>query len=1123
MHAVLAARSDFSIGESILDVERLIGCAKKVGATSIALTDTMSVTGLIDFSGRCKKADIKPIIGCRLRLVDDPTWRKTKESKKAPPEFFITMYVLSEKGLVALFRLLSLANSEERFYNVAKLGFADLFDALDTVTEDDVSIATSDAQSVIHHRDAASLLARMKASLCASNVMCQLTPIDTPYYDALNKRAIELAQALDLPTFVARPVWYGVDEDTGKSEAAAAEIMHAVTRNTKIEEMWAHKPKFSDLYPLTLDDLKAQCRGSIQRLEQRFGMTTAKMAFALGLQMTDRFVNRVEYVWSKAPVSLPIMSDDEFRDVVLECKKGWAERFAAPIFGHQPTQQELLDTYRPRLSYELGVLKSLGFSGYFLLVQDVVKFAKSSNILVGPGRGSVGGSLVAYLMGITDCDPLRFGLLFERFINPDRIDLPDADLDFMSSRRHEVIEYLVGKYGEARVAGISNFGTLGPSSAIRDVSKAFGLTEDLYRCSKMVPKEHGQSVPLKDAAEQVTEIGQFRDRFEPIWKTVLKLEGVMRNLGRHAAGVVVGGCDLVERAVIERRKDGATVNWDKRIVEEQGLVKMDILGLSTLDLISKALAYIRKRRSVKVDLMRIPLDDQDVLASFAKGLSTGVFQFESGGMRRLLKDLGQDGCITFDDITAATALYRPGPMDSGMMESYVRRKQGLEDVEYDHPLLEPVLSPTFGVFVYQEQVMRASQVLAGYTGAEADKLRKIMGKKLPEEMEKERDKFVDGCVRLGTFEKAVANDLFDKIATFAGYGFNKSHSVEYTLISYQSMWLKTHFPVEFIAAALSLMDQDKLPLILKDAKRLGVEISLPDINQSTDQFEILTDTLLSIPFNRVKGISDNTTNAILEARKTGPFISKEDLVARVERRKCNVRHVETLELVGAFASVVPGSLPARHPDRIKDQKELIPGLITDTVPVHRDMNRDKDTKSALTDLINEYRTALAADGVAVKPAMGRDAKIMIVMDCPSTSEEREGRMASGDSFAWQMTARALGEAGLSIKDIYMTALIKRPKEGSRISPQELTDHLPYFTREVEILKPTVIVLLGSNVTRHFFPDTKGKASEQAGKIVYSEELDANVITGFSPGEIYFDESKFGTLVEVLDHAAALIH
>ena len=744
MHTLLAARSNFSIGESILTMERLVDAAVRVGAKAVALTDTMSVTGMVDFTNRCKKKGVKPIIGCRLRLVDDHTWRKPpkKEGKqKAPPEYFLTYYVLSEKGMTALFRLLTLANDEAHFYNTPKLSFSDLFAALATLSAEDVAIASSDVYSVLSHRDALDILSKIRDALSASNVFVTLSPINTPLFDTLNKKAIEAWAHHGFLPLVTRPAYY----DEG--EADATEVMGAICSNTPLSSIWNKSPAFRDLAPLTNAGLVEACKAAAERLRDQRGRSGEGMVFGRGLANTDKLVDMVKYEWKKAPVSLPKMAEDEFAEVLAKCKAGWSRRFSAPVFGHQPTPTELADVYRPRLAYELQVLKSLSFSGYFLLVEDVVSFAKSKGILVGPGRGSVGGSLVAYLMGITECDPIRFGLLFERFINPDRIDLPDADLDFMSARRHEVLAYLIEKFGTNRVAGVSNFSTLGPASAIRDVGKAFGLEEREFNCSKLTPKKHGAHVPLKDAAEQVAEIGAYRDKFGPIWEITLKLEGVMRNLGQHAAGVIVGGCDLVERAVIEHRKgDEKVVCWDKRIVEDQGLVKMDLLGLETLDIIDLTLRYIRERHSKKVNLMSIPLDDPKVLTKFAEGKTVGIFQFESGGMRRLLKELGKDGTITFEDITAATALYRPGPMESGMMDSYWKRKQGVETVEYDHPLLEDVLKETYGVPVYQEQIMQAARAIAGYTAAGADKLRKIMGKKLPAEMAKERDTFVKGAM-----------------------------------------------------------------------------------------------------------------------------------------------------------------------------------------------------------------------------------------------------------------------------------------------------------------------------------------------------------------------------------------
>lgn len=735
MHTVLAARSDFSIGESILTVEDLVKKAKEAGAKVVGLTDTMSITGMIDFTKRAQKVEIKPVIGCRLRLVDDPAWRKTKDDKKAPAEYYVTAYVLSEAGLKALFRLLTLANSEERFYFSPKLSFEDLQAELETLGEDDLAIATGDVQGLLTHPKHEEIILAW-SRLSAVRIYAQISPIDTPYYDTVNMRAVRLVEK-GLPPLVTRPVLYG------DGEADARDVMNAVSRNVKMTELWIETPHFRDLAPLNDRGYMLQVAALKSRLEKR-GLT-AGPTLAQGVRNTDALAERASFVWEKQPISLPKMADDEFAALVAACRAGWSKRFTTTAFGHRPGMQELAEVYKPRLAYELEVLKKLGFAGYFLLVMDIVNYAKSNGILVGPGRGSVGGSLVAYLCGITDCDPIRFDLLFERFINPDRIDLPDADLDFMSERRGEVIDYLIQKYGKDRVAGISNFGKLAAASSIRNIGKAFGLSEFDYVCSKYAPKEHGANVSLPKAADITPEIGAFRDKWAPLWEVMVRLEGTQNILGRHAAGVVVGGCDLVERGVIERRKDGATLNWDKRIVEDQGLVKVDILGLSTLDLIDLTLKYIRKRHSQRVNLLQIPLDDEKVLQAFAEAKTTGVFQYESGGMRRLLRELGKDG-ITFEDITAASALYRPGPMESGMMDSYWKRKQGIETVEYDHPALEDVLKPTYGVFVYQEQVMKASVVLAGYSGADADKLRKIMGKKLPEEMKKERGKFTEGCV-----------------------------------------------------------------------------------------------------------------------------------------------------------------------------------------------------------------------------------------------------------------------------------------------------------------------------------------------------------------------------------------
>lgn len=1117
MHVTLAARTDFSVGESTLTIEKLVSAAKGVGATAVAITDTMSVTALIDFSAKAKKEGLKPIIGCRLRLTDNPTWRPGEGEKKKhmPREYFVSVYARNEKGLKAIFRLLSLGNSEERFYYVSKLGFDDMLKEVN----DDLTVVVGDSGAIYEHPNVDDIVAQI-SDKCAHTYL-GIVPINTPYWGMHNEQAVRISESTGLPLLLIRPALYE------KGAADTQEIMGAISTGVKVSDGW-HRSRFNrDMHVIGVSDVVEQIKPAAEHLSIRLGRDVNLMIgmFKGGLVNTRKMVDDITYVWEKSPVNLPKMAPDEYQEVVKQCQIGWKKRFAAPVFGHVPAIEDLKTVYIQRLKYELSILEKMDFSGYFLLVQDIVKYSKGEGILVGPGRGSVGGSLVAYLMGITECDPIRFGLLFERFINPERLDLPDADLDFMSERRHEVVDYLVTRFGKDRVAGVSNFGTLGSASSIRDVSRTFGLSEREYSISKFVPKKHGANLSLKEARDEVQEISEFAKKYEPIWNIMEGLEGTIRNFSQHAAGIVVAGCDLVDRAVVEKRTGGPVVCFDKRTVEDQGLVKVDILGLRTLDLMALALQYIKERHGKSPDISAIPLNDPEVLARFAAGKTTAIFQFESGGMRKLLKDLDVGGTVSFEDVTACTALYRPGPMESGMMDSFAKRKQGEEYVEYDHPLMEPILKETLGVIVYQEQVMKISQVIAGYTGPQADKLRKIMGKKLPEEMRKERDNFVNGCVKTIECASEWAGQLFDMIEGFAGYGFNKSHSVEYTLISYQCMWLKVNYPVEFFAAALTNMDADKLPGVIADAKSFGIEVSMPDINHSTDRFEIVTDKKLAIPFQRIKGLSTKTVDAILTARAAGPFADKADFLSRVEKRRCNVRHQANLDKVGAFSFIEPGQPASNDPCRIKDQVELIPGLISSYVPIGREMQIDASSKDLVAATIDEYRHKYGpdgekSDGMPVKPSFGRRAQFMIISDAPSNQEDGAGVM--GLSMSSNAVIDAMAEANLEPADAYWTAMIKRPKRERQVTGDEIATYKPYLDREIEVLKPPVIVLMGSVTTRQFLPGFRGKASDEAGKVFYDKDLDANLVIGFSPGEIYHAPEKQENMNKVMLTVAELL-
>jgi DNA polymerase-3 subunit alpha len=737
----LSVRSDFSIGESLLQVDHIIERAKALGYQSVALVDTMSIHNIVDFSNKAKKAGLKPIVGCRLRVYDDPKW-KWKKSDGVPdkpnPMVAIKVYVTGDKGIAGLMKLLSKANTREQFHYHSRTGWEDV------LALEEVAVSTGDFQSIWHHPQWPDRLCELHDRF-GDNCFAELVPIDTPLFDTLNAKALQAAGASGMRTLVTYPTLYQDD-----SHAPTLDVLNYICNQFKMSEksrprQWVQDFGFKE--PKALLDKVKQAHVRNVRFYEPLDPNLQAGLWKTGLANIEHLANLCAYEFKKQPVSLPTMAANEFMELGKRCIEGWKRRFAAPVLGHQPDLLEI-PKYKERLNYELAVLKKMGFAGYFLLVQDLVVWAKDNGIIVGPGRGSVGGSLVAYLLGITDVDPIRFDLLFERFINPERLDLPDADLDFMSTRRMEVVDYLAKKYGADRVAGISNFSTLASASALREAGRIHELSNAELSATKLVPKEHGQSVTLTEAAKMVPELDKFRVTHPEVWAHALRLEGCMRALGQHAAGVVVGGEPLVNRAVVESRSDEGVpvVAWDKRVVEDWGLVKMDVLGLSTLDVLEIARQYIRDRHGKEVRYIDLPLEEPDIMDAFSRGDTTGVFQFESPGMKRLLRELAAGGPLTFEDITAATALYRPGPMDSGLMDDFIAIKQGTKTPFYEHPNMEPALKATNGVIVYQEQVMQLAVDLAGFTRAGADHLRKAMGKKDKDKMAEMGDQFIAGAV-----------------------------------------------------------------------------------------------------------------------------------------------------------------------------------------------------------------------------------------------------------------------------------------------------------------------------------------------------------------------------------------
>ena len=607
------------------------------------------------------------------------------------------------------------------------------------------------------------------------------------------------------------------------------------------------------------------------------------------------------------------MSTEDY--LVKRSKEGLEERLAF-LFPDPEVRAQRRPEYDERLDVELKVINQMGFPGYFLIVMEFIQWSKDNNVPVGPGRGSGAGSLVAYSLKITDLDPLEFDLLFERFLNPERVSMPDFDVDFCMEKRDRVIDHVAEMYGRDAVSQIITFGTMAAKAVIRDVGRVLGHPYGFVdRISKLVPPDPGMTLEKAFAAEpQLGEVYEADEEVRALIDMARILEGVTRNAGKHAGGVVIAPTKITDFAPLDCDPEGKNpvTQFDKNDVEYAGLVKFDFLGLRTLTIIDWALGMINPRNEKKgkppVDIAAIPLDDQKSFDMLQRSETTAVFQLESRGMKDLIKRLRPD---SFEDMIALVALFRPGPLQSGMVDNFIDRKHGREaisypDVEWQHESLQPVLEPTYGIILYQEQVMQIAQVLAGYTLGGADMLRRAMGKKKPEEMAKQRSVFEEGAVKNG-IDAELSMKIFDLVEKFAGYGFNKSHSAAYALVSYQTLWLKAHYPAEFMAAVMTAdMDNtEKVVGLVDECWRMGLKVLPPDINSGLYHFHVNDEGEIVYGIGAIKGVGEGPIEAILEARKDGYFKDIFDLCARTDTKKLNRRVMEKLIMSGAFDRLGP--------------------------------------------------------------------------------------------------------------------------------------------------------------------------------------------------------------------------
>jgi len=848
--------------------------AKKLGFPAVALTDRNGLYAAMAFGEACMAEGVQPIIGVTLAVA-----RPEEIGPKGTIDW-VVLLAQDEDGYAALCRLVSSAHLDRPLSedpHVPLEALADSAGLLCLAAGGEGAIARLLADG---RGDSAAAYAARLEQYFPGRLYIELSRRGDAVEDAAEKALIDLAYARGLPLVATNPAQYSEPSFHAAHDAmlciAQSAYVDSAERAVSSAHAWL-KPS-SDMERLFADLPEAIANTAV--IAQRCAVAAPK----------------------RKPI-LPRLSDDEDETLRREAHAGLDDRLAG-------RSEEDKTRYRTRLDFEIDVITRMGFAGYFLIVADFIKWAKSNDIPVGPGRGSGAGSVVAWALTITDLDPIELNLLFERFLNPERVSMPDFDIDFCETHRDKVIAYVQGKYGRDKVAQIITFGRLKARAVLKDTGRVLQMSYgQVDRLAKLVPNHPTDPWTLERALNGVSELAaEVRNDqdVKRLFDLAMKLEGLPRHSSTHAAGVVIGDRPLDQLVPLYRdpRSDMPVTQFDMKYVEAAGLVKFDFLGLKTLSVLKEGQRLL-EQRGVHVDFAKLTWDDPAVFELLQRGDTVGVFQLESEGMRRTLAQVRP---TSFGDIIALVSLYRPGPMDN--IPLFGDRKNGRAQLAYPHPLLEDVLKETYGIFVYQEQVMQAAQVLAGYSLGDADLLRRAMGKKIKSEMDAQRSRFVSGAAEK-SISAAKANELFDLIDKFAGYGFNKSHAAAYALVAYHTAWLKAHHPAEFFAASMSfdMHQTDKLSLFVEDVRRSGLSCLPPDVNASEAAFSVEEkDGALAVRYalGALKGVGEKAMEALVEERvANGPFKSLEDFAARIDPKLLNRRQIESLAAAGAFDSIKP--------------------------------------------------------------------------------------------------------------------------------------------------------------------------------------------------------------------------
>ena len=866
--AHLRVSSEYSIFKGLLSIEKLVEKAKSFDMPAIALTDHSNMFGLVKFFKKCEKEGIKPISGSTINIA------RSQEDK--PYEFLcLAKNIDGHKnlmhGLSKASRNQSKAIAYDDFLNICN----DIFVITGSENSEIFSLILNDKED-----EAVELIEKYKADF-KNNLVIEIQNTGKDSHNIFMASILPTASRLSIPVIATNDVLFGDREDFEIHETKVCINSGKTLNDPNREKIYSEEQYFK-----SQDEMQDLFKDFPEVISN-----TLEIAKQCNLSLEPDGYFLPEY-----PVPEGQNFDSHLKSLVEENLNNLTAKFA----------KDQVEEYKARVKYELDQIKTMGFSSYFLIVYDFIKWSKNNDVPVGPGRGSGAGSLVAYCLGITALDPIKHGLLFERFLNPERISMPDFDIDFCMERRDKVIEYVSSKYGKDAVSQIVTFGTMAARGVVRDVTRALGKPYSLGdRISKMIPFEIGMTLEKAISRQPVLKQAiKEDDEVQEIMNLSFKLEGGIRNIGKHAGGVVIAPGSLSDFSPIYFDSDTSSVltQFDKDDVEKIGLVKFDFLGLRTLTIIDKAIKSINDDLASKnedlLDISTIDLNDSKVFELLSAGKTTAVFQLESPGMKDLIKRLQP---TRFEEIVALLALFRPGPLDSGMHDEFVNRKNGKVPVTYPHKLLEPVLSETYGVILYQEQVMESARVLAGYSLGQADILRRAMGKKQVEEMDKQRTIFVNGC-KDNNIKEDLANKIFNLIETFAGYGFNKSHSAAYALLSFQTAYLKTYYPEYFMAAVLSSAqgNTDKISSIIKECKDMGINVLSPNILTSGTNFFVNPKKQIEYGLTSLNGVAESFIYHLSEIREKNTFNNLLDFSKKVNVKLGGKKSLESLSKAGAF-------------------------------------------------------------------------------------------------------------------------------------------------------------------------------------------------------------------------------